>query len=96
MLSPMFLGWVVDQVLVTADRDLLMTLAFGFLLLLVLQTSLSALRSWMLMGLNASLKVQSRANLFTHLLNLPPRISRRAISATSCRDFRRRIRSCRR
>lgn len=71
MLSPMFLGWVVDQVLVTADRDLLMTLAFGFLLLLVLQTSLSALRSWMLMGLNASLKVQSRANLFTHLLNLP-------------------------
>ena len=71
MLSPMFLGWVVDQVLVTADRDLLATLAFGFLLLLLLQTSLSALRSWMLMGLNASLKVQSRANLFSHLLNLP-------------------------
>ena len=30
MLSPFFLGWVVDQALVSADRDLLLTLAIGF------------------------------------------------------------------
>ena len=29
------------------------------------------MRGWMLMGLNASLKVQSRANLFSHLMELP-------------------------
>jgi ATP-binding cassette subfamily B protein RaxB len=71
MMSPFFLGWVVDQVLVSADRDLLLTLAIGFMLLLLLQTAVTAMRGWMLMGLNASLKVQSRANLFSHLVNLP-------------------------
>jgi ATP-binding cassette, subfamily B, bacterial CvaB/MchF/RaxB len=71
MISPFFLGWVVDQALVTADGDLLTTLVVGFTLLLLLQTTVSALRGWMLMGLNASLKVQSRANLFTHLVDLP-------------------------
>jgi ATP-binding cassette subfamily B protein RaxB len=71
MMSPFFLGWVVDHAVVSADRDLLVTLAIGFMLLLVLQTLVTALRGWLLIGLNASLKVQSRANLFSHLVNLP-------------------------
>lgn len=71
IVSPLFLGWVVDHALVSADRDLLVTLALGFTLVLILQTAISGMRGWMLMGLNASLKVQSRANLFGHLLNLP-------------------------
>ena len=71
MVSPMFMGWVVDQVLVSGDQDLLLTLALGFGLLLLLQTTVSSMRGWMLMGLNASMKVQSRANLFSHLINLP-------------------------
>jgi ATP-binding cassette subfamily B protein RaxB len=57
--------------MISADRDLLLTLALGFLLLLLLQSAISAMRGWMVIGLNASLKVQSRANLFSHLLNLP-------------------------
>ncbi|WP_082145449.1 peptidase domain-containing ABC transporter [Microvirga massiliensis] len=71
MASPLFMGWVVDHALVSADRDLLLTLVLGFLLLLLLQTAITAMRSWMLMGLSATLKVQSRANLFSHLINLP-------------------------
>ena len=71
MLSPLFLAWVVDDALVTADSDLLLTLVLGFLLLVVLQITVSTMRGWMLMGLNASLKVQSRANLFAHLISLP-------------------------
>ncbi len=71
MLSPFFLGWVVDQALVSGDRDLLLTLAIGFGLLLMLRTAVTALRGWLLMGMNASLKVQSRANLFSHLIHLP-------------------------
>ncbi|HEV7876682.1 peptidase domain-containing ABC transporter [Bradyrhizobium sp.] len=71
MLSPFFLGWVIDQALVSGDRDLLLTLAIGFALLLLLRTAVTALRGWMLMGMNASLKVQSRANLFSHLIHLP-------------------------
>lgn len=71
MVSPFFLGWVVDQALVSGDRDLLTTLAIGFFLLLLLQSGLGAMRTWMLLGISSSLKVQSRANLFTHLVNLP-------------------------
>lgn len=71
MVSPLFLVWVVDQALVTADRDLLLTLVLGFSLLLLLQTAINAMRGWVLIVLGASLKVQARTNLFTHLLNLP-------------------------
>jgi ATP-binding cassette subfamily B protein RaxB len=71
VLSPFFMQWVVDHALVTADRDLLLTLALGFALLLLLRTAVSAMRGWMLMTLGASLKVQGRLNLFSHLVNLP-------------------------
>jgi ATP-binding cassette, subfamily B, bacterial CvaB/MchF/RaxB len=71
VLSPLFMQWVVDHAVVTADRDLLLTLALGFLLLLLLRTSVSAMRGWMLIALGASLKVQGRANLFSHLISLP-------------------------
>ncbi|MHB2206478.1 peptidase domain-containing ABC transporter [Methylobacterium sp. CM6257] len=69
--SPLFLQWVVDHAVVAADHDLLLTLALGFSLLLLIQTAVTAMRSWMLIGLSATLKVQSRANLFSHLINLP-------------------------
>ena len=40
------------------------------------------MRAWMVMGLNASLKVRARANLFSHLLNRPEtiRASARVVS----------------
>jgi ATP-binding cassette subfamily B protein RaxB len=69
--SPFFLQWVVDHALVTADRDLLLTLALGFALLLLVRTALAAMRGWMLLALGAALTVQGRANLFSHLLSLP-------------------------
>jgi ATP-binding cassette, subfamily B, bacterial CvaB/MchF/RaxB len=69
--APFFMQWVVDHALVTADQDLLLTLALGFLLLLFVRVSVSAMRSWMLIALGASLKVQGRGNLFSHLSRLP-------------------------
>jgi ATP-binding cassette subfamily B protein RaxB len=71
VVSPFFMQWVVDHALVTADRDLLLTLALGFALLLLIRTSVSAMRGWMLVTLGASLKVQGRSNLFSHLVSLP-------------------------
>lgn len=71
MMSPFFLGWVVDHALLTADRSLLLTLVLGFGLLLLLSTAIGAMRGWILLAIGASLKVQARANLFSHLLNLP-------------------------
>lgn len=37
LVSPFYLQWVIDHVLLSADRDLLTTLALGFGLLLILQ-----------------------------------------------------------
>jgi ATP-binding cassette, subfamily B, bacterial CvaB/MchF/RaxB len=71
MASPLFLAWVVDHAIVSADRDLLATLALGFGLLLLLQVAVTALRGWLLVRLGASMKVQARANLLSHLLRLP-------------------------
>ncbi len=71
MASPLFLGLVIDHALVSADRDLLTTLVIAFALLLVLRVALAAMRGWMLIVLGASLKVQARTNLFSHLIRLP-------------------------
>jgi len=71
LVSPFYLQWVVDNVLASADRDLLTTLALGFGLLLVIQQVLTAGRGWMLMYLGTTLNVQWRVNVFTHLLRLP-------------------------
>jgi ATP-binding cassette subfamily B protein RaxB len=71
MISPLFMAWVVDHALVTADHDLLMTLVLGFSLLLLVQTVVSSMRGWMVIVLSASMQVQARANLFSHLINLP-------------------------
>ena len=69
--GPFMLQWVVDDVLVSADRDLLLTLGLGFGLLVLLQTGTAALRSWAVLHLSATLNLQWLANVFAHLMRLP-------------------------
>ncbi|HWW06593.1 peptidase domain-containing ABC transporter [Collimonas sp.] len=71
VVSPFFLQWVIDNVLVSADRDLLTTLALGFGLLMLMQQAINITRSWVLMYMSTTLNVQWQANVFTHLLRLP-------------------------
>ncbi|WP_228535661.1 peptidase domain-containing ABC transporter [Noviherbaspirillum malthae] len=71
VISPFFLQWVVDEALVTADRDLLLTLVLGFSLLLVIRVAVTAMRGWMLIAISSVLKVMGRSNLFSHLISLP-------------------------
>lgn len=71
LLAPFFLQWVIDNVIVTADRDLLTTLALGFGLLMLLQQAVSAVRAWVLLYLSTTLNLQWRANVFSHLIRLP-------------------------
>ena len=71
ILAPLFMQWVVDHALVHGDLDLLLVLALGFGLLLVLRTAVTAMRGWMTLALGAMMKIQSRANLFSHLVRLP-------------------------
>ncbi len=71
IISPFFLQWVIDNVLVSADRDLLTTLALGFGLLLLMQQAIALIRGWVIMFMGTTLNLQWRTNVFTHLLNLP-------------------------
>lgn len=71
LVSPLFMQWVIDNVIVSGDRDLLTTLVLGFGLLLLLQQAVGVMRSWAVIYFNTTLRVQWRANVFTHLLRLP-------------------------
>ncbi|WP_423367878.1 peptidase domain-containing ABC transporter [Burkholderia sp. LMG 32019] len=73
LLHPFFLQWVIDEVIVSSDRDLLTVLALGFGMLVLMQQVTSAMRAWILMYFGTTLNVQWRANMFTHLLSLPVR-----------------------
>jgi ATP-binding cassette, subfamily B, bacterial CvaB/MchF/RaxB len=69
--SPFLLQWVVDDVVVSNDRDLLLTLGIGFGLLVLLQVVAAALRSWAVLHLSATLNLQWLGNVFSHLMRLP-------------------------
>jgi len=71
LLSPFFMQWVVDSVLVGADRDLLVTLGLGFGLLVFIQVATGAIRSWSVLYLSATLNLQWLSNVFAHLMRLP-------------------------
>ncbi|MGZ8338929.1 MAG: peptidase domain-containing ABC transporter [Telluria sp.] len=68
---PIFNQWVVDEALVSYDRDLLNVMTIGFGLLVVVQTAISVARGWTVMYLSSHLNVQWIANVFTHLVRLP-------------------------
>ncbi len=71
LVSPLFMQWVIDHVLVAYDQNLLTTLALGFALLLIFEQGISLARSWLLMVIKASVSVQWRSNVFAHLTKLP-------------------------
>ncbi|HJV63481.1 MAG TPA: peptidase domain-containing ABC transporter [Albitalea sp.] len=71
LLSPFFMQWVVDGVLVSADRDLLLTLGLGFGLLVFIQVATGAIRSWAVLYLSSTLNLQWLSNVFAHLMRLP-------------------------
>jgi ATP-binding cassette subfamily B protein RaxB len=68
---PFLLQWVVDGVLINGDRNLLVTIALGFTLLVIVQSIIAAIRSWTALYFGTNLNIQWFSNLFTHLLRLP-------------------------
>lgn len=71
VVSPFYMQWVIDQVLVTGDRALLTQLGIGFLLVALFSAVITALRSWVVVYISTVLSVQWAANVFSHLLRLP-------------------------
>lgn len=71
VLAPFFMQWVMDQVLVSADKDLLTILGLGFGLSMMLQIVIGLLRGWSVIWLSSKLGLQWMGNVFAHLLKLP-------------------------
>ncbi|MGE6469619.1 peptidase domain-containing ABC transporter [Serratia proteamaculans] len=71
VLSPFYMQWVMDQVLVSADWDLLSLLGSGFIMVVLMQNIISALRSWVMAWFSSLLGVQWTVNVCAHLLRLP-------------------------
>jgi len=71
LLAPFFMQWVVDSVLVSLDRDLLVTLGIGFGLLVLITVATGAIRSWAVLHLSTTLNLQWLSNVFAHMMRLP-------------------------
>ena len=71
LVVPYYMQWVVDNVLLSHDKPLLIVLALGFALLSLIKTGVTAFRSWFVVRFSSALNIQMGANLFHHLIRLP-------------------------
>lgn len=71
LVSPLLTQGVMDHVLVNADTELLAVLVVAYSVFLVLQTSISLMRTWAGIYLSTHLSLQWNGNVLAHLLRLP-------------------------
>jgi len=71
LMTPYYMQWVVDEVLISFDEPLLTVLAIGFALIAVISVVTNAVRSWLILRLSSLLNMQMGVNLLRHLLRLP-------------------------
>ncbi|QOL25845.1 peptidase domain-containing ABC transporter [Thalassotalea sp. LPB0316] len=71
LMSPYYMQWVVDEVLVSFDHSLLTILALGFALIAIISTITTTVRSWLILRLSSLLNMQMGVNLLRHLFRLP-------------------------
>jgi ATP-binding cassette subfamily B protein RaxB len=71
LVTPFYMQWIVDEALIAADHDLITVLGVGFLVLVLMQTAIGAVRSWVTTVLATNLNFQWLGNAFAHLMKLP-------------------------
>ncbi|MDP5030504.1 MAG: cysteine peptidase family C39 domain-containing protein, partial [Paraglaciecola sp.] len=71
LMTPYYMQWVVDEVLISFDQPLLTVLAIGFALIAIISVVTNAVRSWLILRLSSLLNMQMGVNLLRHLLRLP-------------------------
>ncbi|MEO1043902.1 MAG: type I secretion system permease/ATPase [Pseudomonadota bacterium] len=69
--SPIFFQLVIDKVLVHQSMTTLEVLAFGLAVVLIFETILSGLRTWLFAHTTSKVDAELSASLFRHLVNLP-------------------------
>ncbi|ENU93604.1 hypothetical protein F971_00862 [Acinetobacter vivianii] len=71
LVAPFFTQLVLDNVLVSSDKSLLIMLMIGFGILMFIQNVISYMRSWVMIYMGTTLNIQWRVNLFNHIVKLP-------------------------
>jgi ATP-binding cassette subfamily B protein RaxB len=71
LLGPMLSQWIIDDALVSYDRDLLTLIVVGMTLLGLMHALVNLIRARTLMYLGTSLNIQWVANVVAHLFKLP-------------------------
>ncbi|MFZ6767538.1 peptidase domain-containing ABC transporter [Undibacterium sp. Di26W] len=69
--SPLFNQFVIDEVIVSGDKELLTVLVFGFILLMITQNAIGLARSWFLMRWSMDISLQWSSRVLAHLVRLP-------------------------
>nr|WP_229504902.1 cysteine peptidase family C39 domain-containing protein [Massilia mucilaginosa] len=85
LVSPLFNQYVIDEVIVSGDHQLLQILVVGFALLLITQTLIGVARSMVLMRWSIDVGLQWSARVFSHLISLPAVFFENVIWVTCCR-----------
>lgn len=71
MLSPMFTQWVVDGAIISNDKELLIVLALGAILMGISKIFMESARGWFAISLSTQFSVQWAMRMKNHLLKLP-------------------------
>nr|WP_298794221.1 peptidase domain-containing ABC transporter [uncultured Acetobacter sp.] len=71
LIMPMISQVVIDEVVVTSDHELLLTIACGMALLLLLQMLIGCVRQWAVLILGTRVGLEWNTSLFDHLTRLP-------------------------
>jgi ATP-binding cassette, subfamily B, bacterial CvaB/MchF/RaxB len=71
LIAPCLTQWILDDVVVSADHDLLLVLGVGALLILVMQTLLTYGQGRLALALSTMTNLQLSGRVMRHLLRLP-------------------------
>jgi ATP-binding cassette subfamily B protein RaxB len=71
LIAPLQTQWLVDNALVSGDRGLVTALGIGFLMLAMVNITISTARSWVVMYLGTTLSYAWQVRVFSHVMKLP-------------------------
>ncbi|MGL5642578.1 MAG: peptidase domain-containing ABC transporter, partial [Paraclostridium sp.] len=71
IVSPLYMQFIIDGVLIDSDKDLLITIILSSLAVLLINVLIISVRSWCTLVLSTSININWLRAIFHHLLSLP-------------------------
>ncbi|EJD6087951.1 peptidase domain-containing ABC transporter [Acinetobacter baumannii] len=71
LVSPLYMQFVLDNVIPEGDRQLLLTLTIAFFMLMIFNIIITTTRTLIGMFVSSTLNVQWKSNVLNHLVNIP-------------------------